>query len=115
MCTTCIQGINKISLDEIENAAFVVHLDDRRPETWSETGMLSLHGEGTTRWLDKSFNLIIFANGQASVHAEHSWADAPVGHLSPFIQAATSPGHHSAADKIFRISINQASSASHSL
>jgi len=72
------EGLNKISLDEIENAVFVVHLDDRAPKTWTETGNLSLHGEGTTRWLDKSFNLIVFANGQASVHAEHSWADAPV-------------------------------------
>ena len=73
-----MQGINKESLDEIENSIFVLHLDDRKPVTWTECGNLCLHGEGTTRWCDKSFNLVVFANGQAGVHAEHSWADAPV-------------------------------------
>jgi len=72
-------GINKLSLDEIESAMFVLHLDDRAPATWSETGRLSLHGgNGTKHLCDKSFNIIIFANGQGSMHVEHSWADAPV-------------------------------------
>mmetsp|Transcript_50100 Transcript_50100/g.120014 ORF Transcript_50100/g.120014 Transcript_50100/m.120014 type:complete len:828 (+) Transcript_50100:73-2556(+) len=72
------EGINKLSLDEIESAIIVLHLDDHSPKTWTETGNLSLHGNGNTRWCDKSFNLIVYANGQAAVHAEHSWADAPV-------------------------------------
>lgn len=72
-------GINKLSLDEIETSMFVLHLDDRAPNTWSDTGRLSLHGgHGASRWCDKSFNIIVFANGQASMHVEHSWADAPV-------------------------------------
>ena len=71
-------GLNRMSLEEIESSIFVLHLDDRKPETWTETGHLSLHGGGTCRWCDKSFNLLVFANGQATVHAEHSWADAPV-------------------------------------
>ena len=37
-------GLNKMSLDEIESAMFVLALDDRAPETWSATGQLSLHG-----------------------------------------------------------------------
>ena len=41
------------------------------------------HGDGTNRWCDKSFNLIIFPNGKAGLHAEHSWADAP-GTSTPF-------------------------------
>jgi len=72
------EGLNRMSLEEIESSIFVLHLDDRSPSTWTETGLLSLHGGGTCRWCDKSFNLIVFANGQATVHAEHSWADAPV-------------------------------------
>ncbi len=72
------EGLNRMSLEEIESAIFVLHLDDRAPTNWTEAGHLSLHGGGTCRWCDKSFNLIVFANGQATVHAEHSWADAPV-------------------------------------
>eukprot|EP00293_Proteomonas_sulcata_P010653 CAMPEP_0184299254 /NCGR_PEP_ID=MMETSP1049-20130417/9893_1 /TAXON_ID=77928 /ORGANISM="Proteomonas sulcata, Strain CCMP704" /LENGTH=657 /DNA_ID=CAMNT_0026609627 /DNA_START=128 /DNA_END=2101 /DNA_ORIENTATION=+ len=72
------EGINKLSLEEIESSIFCVHLDERCPETWSSTGNLSLHGNGNTRWCDKSFNVVVYGNGEAAVHAEHSWADAPV-------------------------------------
>merc|ERR550539_519111 len=41
-----------------------------------------LHGKGHDRWFDKSFNLIISANGRAGLNVEHTWADAPItGHL----------------------------------
>lgn len=34
------------------------------------------------RWFDKSFNLIVFANGKCGLNVEHTWADAPiVAHL----------------------------------
>ncbi|KAJ1492143.1 hypothetical protein T484DRAFT_1771957 [Baffinella frigidus] len=71
-------GVNRLSLEEIESAMMVLCLDDRLPKTWTETGELSLHGFGATRWCDKSLNLLVYANGEAAVHAEHSWADAPV-------------------------------------
>jgi carnitine O-palmitoyltransferase 1 len=72
------EGLNKVSLEEIESAMFCLHLDDRAPSTWSEAANLSLHGGGgTSWWCDKSFNIIVFANGDASMHIEHSWADAP--------------------------------------
>ena len=77
-------GVNRLSLEELESAMFVLHLDARstgklsNADDWSTAGNLALHGEGTTRWCDKSFNLIVYANGDAAVHAEHSWADAPV-------------------------------------
>jgi carnitine O-palmitoyltransferase 1 len=33
-------------------------------------------------WFDKSFSLIVHANGQGCINGEHSWADAPIiGHL----------------------------------
>ncbi len=58
---------------------FVLHLDASTPTSWSETGRLSLMGDqGCSLWCDKSFNIIVFANGEASMHVEHSWADAPV-------------------------------------
>ena len=41
-----------------------------------------LHGDGKTLWFDKSFCLIVFADGKVGVNAEHSWGDAPViGHM----------------------------------
>jgi len=73
------QGLNRLSLEEIETAMFVLHLDASAPTSWSETGRLSLLGDqGCSLWCDKSFNIIVFANGEASMHVEHSWADAPV-------------------------------------
>lgn len=32
-----------------------------------------LHGKGNDRWFDKSYNLIVFANGRAGVNCEHTW------------------------------------------
>jgi carnitine O-palmitoyltransferase 1, liver isoform len=72
------EGINKISLDEIETALFVVVLDKESPTTWRERGSLTMHGDGTNRWFDKSVSLIVYENGHAGLNAEHSWADAPV-------------------------------------
>lgn len=80
-------GINKESLDIIEQAAFFVVLEDDS-DYWSyETSTQDdinafskrmLHGKGYDRWFDKSFNLIICKNGQTGFNAEHTWADAPI-------------------------------------
>ncbi len=72
------EGVNKVSLDEIEKALFVVVLDTNSPATWRERGSLTMHGDGTNRWFDKSVSLIVYENGHAGLNAEHSWADAPV-------------------------------------
>lgn len=83
------KGKNKNSLDAIEKAAFFVTLDDEshtydmnNPSKLNEFGHSMLHGKGYDRWFDKSFTLIVCANGMVGFNAEHSWADAPVsGHL----------------------------------
>jgi carnitine O-palmitoyltransferase 1 len=36
------------------------------------------HGEGSDIWFDKSFNLIVFEDGQAGINAEMTFGDAPV-------------------------------------
>ncbi|KAJ1359359.1 hypothetical protein KIN20_018063 [Parelaphostrongylus tenuis] len=71
-------GINKISLNDIERAAFVVILDDvevcydkddsSKLDQWAH---VLLHGRGHDRWYDKSFNIIISKNahGDAAVIA----------------------------------------------
>lgn len=87
------KGINRISLNAIENAIFVLVLEDvdfefdiKDDSKLSRIGQTLLHGKGYDRWFDKSFNLIISRNGRAGFNAEHSWADAPImAHLWEFL------------------------------
>ncbi|PAA56633.1 hypothetical protein BOX15_Mlig029955g1 [Macrostomum lignano] len=79
------RGANRTSLDAIERAAFVLALDeesaDYDPEDDSQLDRFAkslLHGNGCNRWFDKTFTLVVFANGRIGFNAEHSWADAPV-------------------------------------
>jgi carnitine O-palmitoyltransferase 1 len=72
-------GVNRRSLEIIEKAMFMLVLDERAPTEWNERGSILLHGKGEPMlWYDKSFNLVVFANGHAGLNAEHSWADALV-------------------------------------
>ncbi|XP_063335916.1 carnitine O-palmitoyltransferase 1, muscle isoform isoform X7 [Pelmatolapia mariae] len=89
------QGINKVSLDAIESAAFFLTLDDE-PQGYDPAKSNSLdsyaksllHGKCYDRWFDKSFTLISYPNGKMGVNVEHSWADAPiVGHMWEYILA----------------------------
>ncbi|CAK9826557.1 Carnitine O-palmitoyltransferase 1, liver isoform [Anthophora retusa] len=79
------KSVNKVSLDLIEKAAFVVALDDEPyiydpadPDKLDQYGRILLHGKGYDRWFDKSFTLCIGSNGRTGFNAEHSWADAPI-------------------------------------
>ncbi|UYV77982.1 CPT1A [Cordylochernes scorpioides] len=79
------QGLNRASLRTIEKAAFVVVLEDRsyeldpsNPAKFDEYVQSLFYGTGCDRWLDKSFNFIVGANGRVGLNVEHSWADAPV-------------------------------------
>lgn len=76
---------NRTRLAAIEEALFVVVLDDENPGKrgdWGKEGKQYMCGNGHNRWSDKSFNLIITPDGRAGVHAEHSWGDAPaLAHL----------------------------------
>ena len=36
---------------------------------------MMLHGDARNRWFDKSFQVVVAANGQAGVVWEHSWGD----------------------------------------
>lgn len=79
------RGVNRISLNAIERAAFVVILENvDYPYTSNEKGELDtfakamLGGQGYDRWFDKSFNLIVARNGRVGLNVEHAWADAPI-------------------------------------
>lgn len=78
-------GVNNMSLNAIECAAFVVALDDAEhvydPDDASqldEYGHWMLCGDGTNRWCDKTYTAVILKNGRIGVNVEHSWSDAPV-------------------------------------
>lgn len=63
-------------LRKIDTAIFNLVLDDVTIEN-NKHKMLSefLHSDGTNRWFDKSFSLIVTKDGVAGVNFEHSWGD----------------------------------------
>lgn len=79
------KGINRVSLNTIETAAFVLSLDDEPYETdirkgaaLDHFGKALLHGNGHNRWYDKSFTVCVGTNGRVGFNAEHTWGDAAV-------------------------------------
>ena len=57
-------------------------LDEKTFPEISDRAKYCLHGDAVSAWYDKSFNVIVFADGKVGLNAEHSWADAPVvGHM----------------------------------
>lgn len=74
------RGINRVSLNTIETAAFVLALDDEDYETnihagdhLDDFGKALLHGNGHNRWFDKSFTVCVGTNGRVGFNAEHTW------------------------------------------
>jgi carnitine O-palmitoyltransferase 2 len=67
--------VNKASLSSIDDALFVVTLDDDVPDTHETLSRAMLHGDTRNRWYDKCFNLIICQNGKAGINWEHAWGD----------------------------------------
>ncbi|KAM7341695.1 carnitine O-palmitoyltransferase whd isoform 1-T3 [Cochliomyia hominivorax] len=79
------RGVNRVSLNAVESAAFVLSLDEvpfefdlERPELLDNFGKILLHGNGYNRWFDKSFTVCVGTNGRVGFNAEHTWADAAV-------------------------------------
>ncbi|XP_061420520.1 carnitine O-palmitoyltransferase 1, liver isoform [Lethenteron reissneri] len=87
-------GVNRASLDAVEQAAFFLTLSDEeqgyRPDdperSLNDYSKSLLHGKCYDRWFDKSFTLVIFKNGKMGINAEHSWADAPImAHMFEYV------------------------------
>ncbi|TYZ68041.1 hypothetical protein PybrP1_012623 [[Pythium] brassicae (nom. inval.)] len=68
-------SVNKASLAAVDSALFVVSLEHESPATAPACSRTFLVGDGSNHWFDKSFQLIVAANGAASVNFEHSWGD----------------------------------------
>lgn len=71
----CSDSVNRASVETIDSALFVVCLEHTSPDTTVDLNRCFLHSDGENRWFDKSFQLIVTANGKAAVNFEHSWGD----------------------------------------
>ncbi|MDX2287783.1 MAG: choline/carnitine O-acyltransferase [Hyphomicrobiaceae bacterium] len=80
---------NRTSLDRIDRALFLVALDTASYPGFSELARAGLHGPKGGRWHDKSFHLVIDADGRFTLHGEHSPVDA--GAWVPLIEAIGGP------------------------
>ncbi|GJJ68533.1 hypothetical protein EMPS_00879 [Entomortierella parvispora] len=77
---------NKAHMAKIETSMFVLCLDSSSPVTCEEFSRACWHGDGASRWFDKCFQLIVFANGRAGMNGEHSKMDAtPTSRLCRYL------------------------------
>ncbi|XP_066484607.1 peroxisomal carnitine O-octanoyltransferase [Tiliqua scincoides] len=81
-CLIDLDPRNLSLLEKIQSSLLIISLDDSSPqatpEDYSEITKLSLVGDPTIRWGDKSYNLIVFANGALGSNCDHSPFDAMV-------------------------------------
>ncbi|XP_006879756.1 PREDICTED: carnitine O-palmitoyltransferase 2, mitochondrial [Elephantulus edwardii] len=66
---------NAETLQKVDSAVFCLCLDDFPIKDLVHLSHSMLHSDGTNRWFDKSFNLIVAKDGSAAVHFEHAWGD----------------------------------------
>ncbi|CAD6197135.1 unnamed protein product [Caenorhabditis auriculariae] len=67
---------NGENLKKIDGALFAICLDDLKTQDHKRLVKSLLIGdEAKNRWFDKCFQLIVDANGQATINFEHSWGD----------------------------------------
>ena len=59
----------------IQDAAFIVCLDDAHPESSTERCYQFLYADGSNRWYDKTLQLIVCSNGISASLMEHSALD----------------------------------------
>jgi len=73
----------------VEAAAFVVYLDDARPQNASERAYQFFHANGFNRWSDKTVQFAICDNGVSAAIGEHSMLDGYVfRRLNTFVTEA---------------------------
>ena len=70
-----LDASNREALEAVETALFCVCLEDVVPEDVHQACDLLLHGNSANRWFDKALSLVVFADGQAGLNAEHAKLD----------------------------------------
>ncbi|XP_056142430.1 peroxisomal carnitine O-octanoyltransferase-like isoform X1 [Lampris incognitus] len=77
-----IDSANKTILETIQSSLFVISLDDAKPystpENYTAMTLEALTGDPATRWGDKSYNSISFADGTFGSNCDHAPYDAMV-------------------------------------
>ncbi|XP_053673314.1 carnitine O-palmitoyltransferase 2, mitochondrial [Anopheles nili] len=70
-------GDNEKSLALVDSALFCLCLDESTIDPNNPIPAIRnfLFGDGTNRWFDKSFSLIVAKDGTAGINFEHSWGD----------------------------------------
>ncbi|XP_052865340.1 carnitine O-palmitoyltransferase 2, mitochondrial [Anopheles cruzii] len=68
---------NAKSLELVDSALFCLCLDESTADPVNPVPAIRdfLFGDGTNRWFDKSFSLIVAKDGTAGINFEHSWGD----------------------------------------
>lgn len=68
---------NEKALRTVDSALFCLCMDNGTIDPEHPIPMIRdfLFGDGTNRWFDKSFSLIVAKDGTAGVNFEHSWGD----------------------------------------
>ncbi|KAJ2893922.1 Carnitine O-acetyltransferase mitochondrial, partial [Coemansia aciculifera] len=75
-CLLDISPSNAANLRIIESAAFLVSLESSTPSTHEEFSQACYCSDGTNRYFDKNFQILVFANGRYGFNGEHSLTDA---------------------------------------
>ncbi|WP_127783167.1 choline/carnitine O-acyltransferase [Rhodococcus sp. X156] len=81
---------NAAFLDQVETALFCLCLDDVAPADTRAACWQLLAGSGANRWYDKSFSLIVAADGTAGLNGEHTHLDGTT--VVGLIDALLAPG-----------------------
>ncbi|MPZ80346.1 MAG: choline/carnitine O-acyltransferase [Actinophytocola sp.] len=66
---------NAAAFEELETALFGLCLEDVSPADTQQACDGLLHGNSGNRWFDKSFSLVVFADGTAGINVEHCGLD----------------------------------------
>ncbi|WP_256717702.1 choline/carnitine O-acyltransferase [Shewanella sp. UCD-KL12] len=69
---------NQQAMRTVEEASFVLCLDEQSPESLTQVSKQLLHGVGQDRFFDKSLQFIVFKNGKTGINFEHTGVDGSV-------------------------------------
>ncbi|XP_058818068.1 carnitine O-palmitoyltransferase 2, mitochondrial [Topomyia yanbarensis] len=107
---------NEKALRTIDSALFCLCLDNGTIDPEQPIPMIRdfLFGNGTNRWFDKSFSLIVSKDGTAGINFEHSWGDgvAVLRYFqeiyketmkSPFVHPDSVPQDDSKSDDVVKL------------
>lgn len=96
---------NREAMRAVEEAAFVLCLDEKSPEEITQVSKQLLHGAGQDRFFDKSLQFIVFKNGKTGVNFEHTGVDGSVmlrmiGHIYDTIDKVSFEEHYCAETRL---------------